>query len=251
VYQERLLKTTPKSSPDLASALRNAVSAVGLAAMLAAVLGAGAPAAHAQQTLTFSADRTQSVFAEGRERIELGGNARVESDDFLITAAEIEIFGDGQRYVRAVGGAVVYDRENDMYLSSDEFFLDREGDFLRANGNAYMEDRPSDLVVKGGTIQNWDELDLTEISVNVRILGEDYTARGQFARYRREGEILELSGTPEVFWKGDEYRATRIRIDLANDEIEFVGDVRAVVRQDADEPATQEGDAPEETTSDE
>ncbi|MFW5744203.1 MAG: hypothetical protein ACOC2D_13085 [Spirochaetota bacterium] len=204
-----------------------------------------APAAGAQQTMTFSADRTQSVFAEGRERIELRGNARVESDEFLITAAEIEIFGEEQRYVRSTGGVIVYDSENDMYLTSDEFFLDREGNFLRANGDAYMEDRPNDLVVKGGTIQNWDDLDLTEISVNVRILGEDYTARSQFARYRRESETLELSGTPEIFWKGDEYRATRIRIDLANDEIDLVGDVRAVVSQERDEPEEEaDGGAP-------
>jgi lipopolysaccharide export system protein LptA len=112
-----------------------------------------------------------------------------------------------------------------------------------------MEDRPNELVVKGGTIQNWDELDLTEIAVNVRILGEEYTARGQFARYRRASETLELSGTPEVFWKGDEYRASRIRIDLANDEIEFVGDVRAVVRQ-RDEAQTNEPQ-PDETQPDE
>lgn len=185
----------------------------------------------AQTTLTFSADRTESVFAEGRRRILLRGSARVESDEFLIEAQTIEIFGEDQRYLRSDGGVTVYDRENDIYLTSDEFFLDRETNFLRANGNAYMEDRPNELVVKGATIQNWDDLDLTEISVNVRILGEDYTARSQFARYRRGSERLELSGTPEVFWKGDEYRATRINIDLANDEIEFVGDVRAVVRQ--------------------
>jgi len=191
-----------------------------------------APAAiGAQTTLTFSADRTESVFAEDRERILLFGNARVESDDFQIEADEIEISGENQRYVRSRGEVVVYDVENDLFLTSDEFFLDRETNFLRASGNAYMEDRPNELVVKGATIQNWDDLDLTEIAVNVRILGEEYTARGQFARYRRTSETLELSGTPEVFWKGDEYRASRIRIDLANDEIEFVGDVRAVVRQ--------------------
>ncbi len=189
----------------------------------------------ASATLVFSADRTESVFAEGRERIVLRGNARVESDEFVITGDEIEIYGEDQRYVRSFGRVVVLDLENDLYLTSDHFFLDRDSDYLRAVGNAYMEDRANDLVVKGATIQNWNDLDLTEISVNVRILGEDYTTRSQFARYRRNTEILELSGTPEVFWKGDEYRATRIRIDLARDEIEFVGDVRAVVRRREDE----------------
>ena len=115
-----------------------------------------------------------------------------------------------------------------------------------------MEDRDNEVVVKGELIQNWNELELTEISVNVRILGTDYTARGQFARYRRGAETLELSGTPEVFWKGDEYRATRILIDLANDSIDFLGDVRATVRQDSsdetdsDEAISEEGNATDE-----
>lgn len=182
-------------------------------------------------TLTFSADRSFSVFAEGRERMLLSGSARVQSDAFRISAREIEIYGDRQRYVRAAGSVVVHDDDNDLYLTCDDFFLDRDDDFLRASGNAYMEDRSNEVVVKGAVIQNWSELDLTEISVNVRILGSDYTARAQFARYRRQAETLELSGAPEVYWKGDEYRAERISIDLGRDEIEFVGDVRAVVQR--------------------
>lgn len=196
----------------------------------------------AEETLTFSANRTESIFAEGREQIILNGNALVESDAFEIRAVEIEIYGEDQRFVRSDGGVEVYDSENDLFLTSDQLFLDRSDNFIRATGSAYMEDRPNNLVVKGSMIQNWDELDLTEISVNVRILGEDYTARGQFARYRRESETLELSGTPEVFWKGDEYRATRITIDLANDEIELIGEVRATVRQAEDDEEAPEDD---------
>ena len=195
-----------------------------------AFVGIVGVASAAAGDLTFSADRSSSVFAEGRERIRLTGNARVESAEFLIVAPSIEIFGDDQRYLRATGGVTVIDRENDLFLTSDEILIDRTDDWLRASGGAYMEDRANDIVVKGALIQNWNRIDLTEISVNVRIIGDDYTARGQFARYRRATEVLELSGNPEVFWKGDEYRASRITIDLANDEIEFVGDVRATVR---------------------
>ena len=209
---------------------------------------------HADESLVFSANRSESVFAEGREWILLQGDAQVESSSYLIVAEEIEIYGEGQRYVESTGGVTVYDRVNDLYLTCSELFLDRELEYLRADGNAYMEDRGNEVVVKGGLIQNWDARDLTEIAVNVRIIGEEYTARGQFARYRRGADTLELSGTPEVFWKGDEYRATRIRIDIANDEVELIGDVRATVRQTsttepdaqsaAEVPAAAEGDAP-------
>ncbi len=208
--------------------------------MCALLTVAGIGPMGAQTTLTFSAERTESVFAEGRERIILRGNARVESDKFAVAGAVIEIYGEDQRYVVSTGGVTIWDYENDLFLTSDQLFFDRQADYMRVSGNAYMEDRSNDLVVKGATIQNWGDLDLTEISVNVRILGEKYTTRSQFARYRRGLETLELSGTPEVFWEGDEYRATRIRIDLENDEIEFIGDVRAVVRQRGEEERSPE-----------
>jgi lipopolysaccharide export system protein LptA len=189
----------------------------------------------AQEELRFSAQRSSSVFAEGQERIQLSGGARVESSEFEMTASEITISGPGQRYVEARGGVTVLDRENGFFLSSESVLIDREEDYLRARGGAYMEDRENEIIVKGELIQNWNARELTEISVNVRILGEDYTARGQFARYRRASDTLELSGTPEVFWRGDEYRADRITIDIENDEIDFVGDVQAVVRQSGED----------------
>lgn len=215
---------------------RNSVVLAAAVFVLCAVSGIAAA-----ETLTFSAQRTEAVFAEGRERTRLRGDARVETETVLISADSIDIFGDGQRYVESTGGVTIYDSENDLFLTCADLFYDRDLKFFRASGDAYLEDRPNDVVVKGGLIQNWDEEDLTEISVNVRIFGDDYTARGQFARYRRGAETLELSGGPEVFWKGDEYQATRIRIDLANDEIEFIGDVKAVVRQRSETtPATPE-----------
>lgn len=213
--------------------------------LLVLLLLAAASSIHADDRLEFSASRSESVFAEGREWILLQGDAQVESTSYLIVAEEIEIYGQSQRYVEANGGVTVYDRDNDLYLTCSELFLDRELEYLRADGNAYMEDRENEVVVKGGLIQNWDARDLTEIAVNVRIIGEDYTARGQFARYRRGADTLELSGTPEVFWKGDEYRATRIRIDIANDEVELIGDVRATVRQTNTTDAAEPPVAPE------
>lgn len=186
-------------------------------------------------SISFSARRVESVIAEGRERTRLIGGARVESEDVVVLAEEIEIIGADQRYVLSAGRVRVNDLENDIYLECNELFLDRREDVIRATGNAYMEDRANEVVVKGERIESWDEDDLTVITVNVRILGADYTARGQFARYRREAETLELSGLPRVVWKGDQYEASRIVIDLAADEIELIGDVRATVRERSEE----------------
>lgn len=208
----------------------------------------GFPSLFAQEgdsIIRFTARRVESDIAEGRERTLLSGAARVESDDVLVVAEEIEIIGADQRYVISSGRVQVTDLQNNIFLECNELFLDRREDVIRATGDAYMEDRENEVVVKGERIETWEQDDLTVITVNVRILGEDYTARGQFARYRRDAEMLELSGLPRVVWKGDEYEASRILIDLAADEIELIGDVRATIREERAEPEPA-ADAPAE-----
>ncbi|MFP4432014.1 MAG: hypothetical protein ACLFPV_12255, partial [Spirochaetaceae bacterium] len=68
------------------------------------------------------------------------------------------------------------------------------------------------------------------------------------ALYRRETEVLELSGLPVVFWKGDEYRAARIVVDLQQDEISLEGDVRGRITTEGppEEEDAEDTDAPEE-----
>ena len=79
---------------------------------------------------------------------------------------------------------------------------------------------------------------ITIIQIGVRILKEDMASRSEFARFKREEEILELSGLPFVFWKGDEYRAARIIINLDTDEIRLEGEVRGTVTTEEDEEET-------------
>ncbi|TVR00428.1 MAG: hypothetical protein EA403_11890 [Spirochaetaceae bacterium] len=180
-------------------------------------------------TFTFSGDRTSIVFAAGRERTLLVGNARIVSEDTEIEAQEIEIYGDDFRFAVARGAVRVIDREQDIVLTADRLLYDRIERITRAEGNAVMEDRRNETVVKGALLENRGRENLTIIQVGVRILGEDLTTRSEFARYRRDQNILELSGLPVVFWRGDEYRASRIVIDIDRDEITLQGAVRGTI----------------------
>ena len=191
-------------------------------------------------TFQFSGDSTHIVFAQGRERTRLTGNARVISDDTEIEADEIEIYGDNFRFAVARGNVRVLDREQDILLTADRLVYDRTERITRAEGNAVMEDRRNETVVKGALLENRGRDNLTIIQVGVRILGEDLTTRSEFARYRRDQNILELSGLPVVFWKGDQYRAARIVVDIDRDEISLQGQVRGTITTPADEEADDE-----------
>jgi lipopolysaccharide export system protein LptA len=198
----------------------------------------------AAETFEFSSNRTSIVFAEGRERTVLSGNARVVSDETIIEAETIEIFGEDFRYATAEGGVRVEDVERGLRLQSRSLFFDREDDIIRAEGSAVMEDLENELVVKGDIIEHRTEEDVSTVQVGVRILGEDLVARGEFARYERETQNLELSGLPVVFWKGDEYRASRIVMNIETEDITLQGEVRGSVTTEEDREEEETAEAP-------
>jgi lipopolysaccharide export system protein LptA len=146
----------------------------------------------------FSGDNVQSVFAKGKERTVLQGNARVQSDDNLIQSEMIELYGKDLIYALCQGQVKLINLKKGIELTCDKMFYDRNAKIVRVQGNAVMTDRENEIVVKGGFIESSDEK-------------------------------LELSGMPVVFWKGDEYRARKIFIDLKTDEIKLEGEVAGAV----------------------
>ncbi len=193
------------------------------------------------ESFSFSGDSMNTVIAKGKERTILRGNAAIVSKSTRIEADTIELYGKDSRFAYCEGNVRVTDQEKGIYLTSEHLYYDREEDISRVNGYAEMVDQKNELVVKGGYLENFGEQDITIIQIGVRILKEDLACRSEFARYRREEEILELSGMPFVYWKGDEYRASRIVINLDTDEILLEGEVEGtVISEDEDEEGTPE-----------
>jgi lipopolysaccharide export system protein LptA len=187
-------------------------------------------------TFSFSGDRTEVTLAEGRERTLLEGNARVVSNDVTLEADEIELSGTDFRFAELRGGVQVTDVARDLIITAADLSFDRETENSRARGDVMVEDNGNDLLLKGGYLESRDGGDLLFVQVAVRVLRDDLTARAQFLRYRREDEVLELSGFPVVYWKGDEYRASRIVLNLETEEIELQGRVEGEIEvESADE----------------
>ncbi len=193
-------------------------------------------------TFTFSGNSMNTIMARGKERTVLQGNAVIVSDSTEIYADEILLYGEDSRFAQCTGGVKVTDQEKGILLQSENLFYDREIDLSRVEGYAEMEDQKNELIVKGGYLENFGEEDITIIQIGVRILKEDLACRSEFARIRREEEILELSGMPYVYWKGDEYKASRIIINLDTDEIRLEGEVQGtVVTEDEEETEREDG----------
>jgi lipopolysaccharide export system protein LptA len=225
-----------------------AASRAALAAGLAAALGALLSLPLAAASFTFQADRMETVLAKGRERTLLSGNAWVKTEDNEIRADYMELTGADFQFIRCRGTVRVVNAEKGIELESQELYYDRQAKVLRINGAVVMVDRQNELVVKGGFLEHWEDIEQTVIQIAVRILKKDLVCRAEYARYFRQENRLELSGMPVVNRKGDEYRALKIFVDLSQDAIRMEGDIRGRVTSEEEEEgggeAGAEGEAP-------
>jgi lipopolysaccharide export system protein LptA len=187
------------------------------------------------QTFSFQGERMETVLAKGKERTVLSGNAEVQTEDNVIRADRVELYGEDFRYVTCEGNVCIANEQKGIEVTCQRLFYNREEKVVRVRGNVVMLDKQNEVVVKGGYLENWEDSDETVVQIGVRILKEDLVCRAEYARYQRNEDKLELSGMPVVNWKGDEYRALKIYIDLNTDTIRLEGDIRGKVRSEIDE----------------
>ena len=184
------------------------------------------------QTFTFQGDRMETVLAKGKERTVLTGSAQVETEENLIRADRVELYGEEFRYVSCEGNVSIVNEQKGVEVTCQRLFYNRQEKVVRVRGNVVMLDKKNEVVVKGGYLENWEDSDETVVQIGVRILKEDLVCRAEYARYHRGEDKLELSGMPVVNFKGDEYRALKIYIDLDTDTIRLEGDMRGKVRSE-------------------
>jgi len=193
----------------------------------------------AEDRFSFSADRTEAILSQGKERTILSGRAEVTTGGTRISADRIELYGKDFRFVLCSGAVTVLDEEQGFILNCRDLFFDRETELARVQGYSEMLDQKQNMVVKGSFLENRGKENITVVQIGVRILREDdegtMVCRAEYARYDRDAEQLELSGTPRITWKGDDYAATRISVNLNTDEIVLEGKVSGTVTPEEEE----------------
>lgn len=192
----------------------------------------GAEKPEKEEKFEIASDKTTVELSEGKERTLLSGNAKVLSGSTEIFADKIELFGKNFTYAVCSGKVTAKNNAKGIYLRCEELFYDRDKKIIRIESYAEMLDKKNNMVVKGHYLQDNSETEMTLIQVGVRITKEDIVCRAESAKYDRKTKILELTGNPVVFKSGDEYRATRIVINIETDEISLEGDVKARMSQE-------------------
>ena len=201
----------------------------------------------AADTWTFSALKVSSLQREGDTSTLLDGNARVESAKMLITADHLELKGENSSLIEGNGSAVLEDKDRGLRIEAERFSYNRTDKIIRFRNLVSLVDEEGGLVIRCESMDFLEEEELVVMQVAVRLIRDDIVCRGEFATYRRQEEILELSGKPVVWRDTDEYRADRITVNLDTDEILMEGAVEgALTTKDNEETSeTSDADAPD------
>lgn len=160
---------------------------------------AGAPAGEAgsaDNTITFTARRMESIIAKGKEKTILIGGAVINTGTMEIKAERIELFGEDYNDVLCTGTVVVFDESKGFLLKSATLTYARDTEIGLAQTQVVLEDSKNDVLLKAEWVRFDQKQSLVDARIGVHILKEDFAVRAEFAHYNRNDESLQLSGTP-------------------------------------------------------
>ncbi|MDR0526513.1 MAG: LptA/OstA family protein [Spirochaetaceae bacterium] len=183
------------------------------------------------EKFNFEADRMTGGRATGRETTVLVGNAQVVSDNLFIKADRIEISGKDNRFIECSGAVSGRDEKKQIFFTTDKMLYDRNSKKLVMEGNSSLEDKKNEVVARGRHIEYDDGTEIAIFQISVRMFKDDIVCRSEYAVYRRDAKILDLSGFPVVYKKDDEFRADRISVDLDTDDVIMEGSVSGAIKE--------------------
>ena len=200
-----------------------------LPAILSFLLLAATPRPVFAETFVFSADRVTSSMVEGKERTVLSGRAKVKSGTLSIEADRIELSGKDFSLLECTGSVRAVDDEEGLRIETAHLLYDRKRKFSHMDGSTTIEDLKNRVVLKARWVDNDGSSRVMVAEVSVRILKDALSCRSEYAIYRRDEKVLELTGAPVAYKNGDEYRATRIVINTDTEDVRLEGAVQGTL----------------------
>ena len=158
-----------------------------------------------------------------------------------IRAESLELLGPDYDKISGSGSVVLIEIEKGITVESSRFDYDREQELIRFRGRVSLVDEEDGILIRAEALDFFEDDDFVMMTAAVRLIKENTIGRGEFATFRRDEKILELSGRPVVWQDGDEYRADRITVNLETDEIILEGAVEGLLITEGDENPDENG----------
>lgn len=185
------------------------------------------------ESIAFSGGESSLSLKEGQKSVSLSGGAEVSTGAITITSDSMTLTGDDWRYVECTGNIVITDSDRGLEIRTSTLWYDREEETIIISSWFEIDDTQQDLYATAGSLRYDMKDEKLELGMQVTLMrisdNEVMTCSSESLTYDRNNEFVSLRGKSRVEWKGDEYSADIISVDLKNDEITLSGRIRGTI----------------------
>ena len=179
--------------------------------------------------ISFSGGHTSISMQDGNRTVTLSGGAQVETDEVLLKAESVEIYGENYRYVSCTGNVQAKEKERSISFRSPSVFFDRERKVVSCDSWIEIQDISNQAALSGAWFEYDMDKSLMKLKMMARILKVTdeglMVCRADLIEYDGKKNTVTLKGNATVQYKGDTFRAALIMVDLETDEISLYGTV--------------------------
>ena len=195
------------------------------------------------EQIAFSAAVMSGTAGDKNSSTTLKGNAKVKTENIEIAADQIELYGKDFRYIKATGGVSGKNTETKMDFSCKRLTYDRKTKLSKLEGGVEFVDVENEVKAKAGLVEYDQDKEIAVMQIQVTILQKDNVCTAAYAVYKKNEQILELSGNPKIVQNDDTFRAQSIELDLDSQEIKLTGKVQGSVSTEEDDSSSQKDGA--------
>src|SRR5574344_1015000 len=199
------------------------------------------------EKITFSADSMSGMTGEKSDYTKLEGNAKVKTESMEISADMIELKGEDFRYIIASGTVKGTNTESKLDFTCEKMTYDRTTKIATLENTVHLVDTEHDVTADAQLIEYNQNTEIAVMQIGVSLKQKDNTCTSAYAIYRKNAQLLDMSGNPKIVQGDNTSRAQTITLNLDTQEITLDARAQGSVSSKADNSTS---DASAATTDD-
>lgn len=181
------------------------------------------------ENIQFTANNMSGRIGSKSEATTLSGDAYVLTDSMELSADIINMSGTEFRFIEATGNVKGTIKESQMEFSCGKLKYDRNTKLAELKDNVSLTDKKNNVSAKAQLIEYNQENDIAIMQIEVELKQKENTCTGAYAVYKKEQQMLELSGNSQIKQGTDTFRAQEITLNLESQEITLDGRVKGSI----------------------
>lgn len=184
-------------------------------------------------TISFKGGESKLSLKEGNESVILSKGAYVKADTLAISSDKITLSGKDWRYITCEGKTSITDEKRGIEITTSYIWYDRVEELLIISAWFEIDDTIQELYAQGGSLRYDMKNELLELGMQIQLLKNSDNSLmrcvSEAVIYDRAEEKVSLKGSAKVSWKGDDYEAEVISIDMKTDTIQLGGRIKGTI----------------------